>query len=444
MKQRPQQFTNMVKRPGTVLIITIWIVTVLASLIIVFSHYIRVEAMAASNRISLVHTETAANSAIQFIFSMLNADQESDITYGDNPYEAMRVGEGYFWVLRPNLSDDRKYDFGPGVESGKVNLNSASLETLLKLPSMTAELASSIIDWRDSNQEITAGGAESEYYLLLSDPYQCKNASLETIEEVLLIKGADQQILYGEDTNRNGILDTNENDAEQSLPSDNANGRLDAGFLNYVTINSYELNTDADGNPRINVNDGRSQTQLAALLQQTAGSDYTRYMSNIRRRRNYRNLLEVYYVSQIPYDIFNKIIDKLTTSNQEKTAGLININSASEEVLLCLPGLEQSDVDAMIKHRTSLSAAEESILWVTKVLSQEKAAGIGSYITTRSLQYSADIIAASTDGRAFRRYYVVIDMAEGSPKVIYRQPLHSLGWPLDPAIIRQLREGKEL
>ncbi|HOK94888.1 MAG TPA: type II secretion system protein GspK [Anaerohalosphaeraceae bacterium] len=442
MKRNRIQLNRRIKRPGTVLIITIWIVTMLASLIIVFSHYIRVEALAASNHIALVQAEAAASAAVQYIIAMLASQETTEVNWSSNPYEGVQVGEGYFWVLRPNLSEDRKYDFGLCAESGKININSASLETLLKLPSMTAELAASIIDWRDSNQELTAGGAENEYYLLLSNPYQCKNSPLETIEEVLLIKGATQQILYGEDTNRNGILDTNENDAEASPPSDNANGRLDPGFFHYVTIHSYESNKDKDGNTRINVNDGRSQSQLADLLRQAVGGDYTRYMNNIRQRRNYRSLIEVYFVSQMSYDSFNKIIDRLSTSNQEKASGLININTAPEEVLLCLPGLEQSDVDAMIKYRTSRSETEESILWITKVLSREKAEAIGSYITTRTLQYSADIVAASADGRAFRRYYVVIDTADGTPKVIYRQPLHTLGWPLDPAILLQLREGK--
>ncbi len=33
---------------------------------------------------------------------------------------------------------------------------------------MTAELAASIIDWRDEDSDVTTGGAESEYYLLQS------------------------------------------------------------------------------------------------------------------------------------------------------------------------------------------------------------------------------------------------------------------------------------
>ena len=50
----------------------------------------------------------------------------------------------------------------------------------------------------------------------------------------------------------------------------------------------------------------------------------------------------------------------------------------------------------------ALSAAGEepnSVAWVTEVLEQTKAVGIGQYITVHSNQYSADIIALSGNGR---------------------------------------------
>jgi hypothetical protein len=50
----------------------------------------------------------------------------------------------------------------------------------------------------------------------------------------------------------------------------------------------------------------------------------------------------------------------------------------------------------------------------------------------------------SGDGRAFRRYYVIIDMAEGNPRVVYKQPLHYLGWPLDSTILENLRDKNDL
>jgi hypothetical protein len=47
------------------------------------------------------------------------------------------------------------------------------------------------------------------------------------VDEVRLVYGATLEILYGEDVNRNGILDPNENDGDVTLPLDNADGRID-------------------------------------------------------------------------------------------------------------------------------------------------------------------------------------------------------------------------
>ena len=427
------------KRTGTVLIVTIWIVLILAGLVLVLSRTIRVDAIGTANCVSAMEAEAIVNGAIEYVLSKVTNDRESDVDYGASSYEQMQLGQGYFWVMRPNLSDDKNHDYGLTDEAGKINLNSASLEMLLKLPSMTSELANAIIDWRDSDNEISPGGAESEYYLLLNNPYNCKNSLLETVEEVLLVKGGQQNYLYGEDLNRNGVLEWNENDAQQSPPSDNSNGKLDPGFLNYVTVYSYEMNQGSQ--ELTNVNSFRSQGDLLKIIREVVdNSESFQIMDNIRAGNPFQNLIDFYFKSGIKYESFLKIEDKLTTSNETKRVGLVNINNAPTEVLLCLPGLEQSDVDAIVDKRSDSENDTSSILWITKVLSKEKALRIGSYITTKSYQYGADIVAVSGDGRAFRRYYVVIDNADGKAKVIYRQPLTYLGWPLDEEILQKLRD----
>ena len=458
MNKLSQKSSTMNRTPrGSVLIVVIWIVLILASLILVQAHTIRVEAFAAANHVSQAKAEAVANGAIRYVFSQLGEDTNT-VSYRADPYEAMRVGEGYFWILRPNLSGERDYDFGLVDEAGKINLNSDNpeelLEMLLKLPNMTAELANSIIDWQDEDEDISTGGAEGEYYLLLADPYQCKNAPLETIEEVLLIKGGTTELLYGEDTNRNGMLDWNENDGELSPPSDNSNNRLDPGFFNYVTIHSYESNTDSEGEEKINVNDPQNQSAVQELLEEVVSSDEAiLIMQALRNGGLFRggrggsdlSMIDVYYASGMEYDDFKEISDRLTTSSGSGTvAGRINVNTAPEEVLLCLPGLEQSDVDALLRAREKAATDTSSILWVSKVLDADKARDIGQYITVESSQYSADIVAVSDDGRAFARYFVVVDVAKETPEVIYKQSLHYAGWPLDPEILETLKAGYEL
>ncbi|MBN2455174.1 MAG: general secretion pathway protein GspK [Sedimentisphaerales bacterium] len=426
------------KCTGTVLIVTIWIVLILAGLVLVLSRTIRVDAIGTANRVSAMQAEAIANGAIAYVLSKVTDGQESDVDYGAPSYEEMQLGQGYFWVIRPNLSDDKNHDYGLTDEAGKINLNSASLEMLLKLPSMTSELANAIIDWRDSDSEISPGGAESEYYLLLNNPYNCKNSLLETVEEVLLVKGGQHDYLYGEDLNRNGVLEWNENDAQQSPPSDNSNGKLDPGFLNYVTVYSYEISQGSQD--MTNVNSFRSQGDLLEIIREVVSdSESFQIMDNIRAGHPFQNLIDFYFKSGIKYESVLKIEGKLTTSNEKKRVGLVNINTAPAEVLLCLPGLEQSDVDAIVVRRSDSENDTSSILWLTKILSKEKAVGIGSYITTKSYQYGADIVVVSGDGRAFRRYYVVIDNANSNARVIYRQPLTYLGWPLDEEILQKLR-----
>jgi type II secretory pathway component PulK len=429
---------------GTVLIVTIWIVLILAGLVLVFSRSTRVEAIASANYVAAVQADAIARGSLEYIKAQLLSNQETIIlTQGEDLYEAVELESGFFWVLHPNLSDDRNYTYGLTDEGSKINLNSATEEMLLKLPGMTSELASSIIDWRDSDSEITPGGAENEYYLLLADPYYCKDGPLETVEEILLLRGASEEILYGEDTNKNGVLDPQENDASESEPPDNKNGRLDRGIYDYVTVYSRQPNVSQNGQNRININETNQEGQLSDLLRELIKDDrYFQVMDASRDGRPYANILDFYFRSGLTIDEFKQIADRLTTQSQNTLTGLVNVNTAPREVLLCLPELTENDTDELISKRASLDETDlATIAWVAEVLPQEKAVAIGAHITTASFQQSADIIGVSRNGRAYRRYRVVLDMQQGTPQILYWKSLHHLGWPLDPDILNALRTG---
>ena len=428
---------------GTVLIVTIWVVLVLAGLALVFARSMRVAAILAANHTASLQAECVAEGARQYVVARLGTDEQATVLENAAPYEAMQVGQGYFWVLRSNLEDDRQLDYGLTDEAGKINLNSASLEMLLKLPGMTAELAASIIDWRDQDSELGPGGAENEYYLLLPEPYNCKNAPLETVEEILLIKGASAELLYGEDRNLNGVLDENENDADASDPPDNRNGRLEGGFYDYVTVYSREANVDSSGNKRVNVNDVRNPELDTALRQAVTRDRYFQIMDSIRAGRPFKNILEFYFKAGLTAEEFKPLADKLATSDQETLVGLVNVNTAGKAVLLCLPGLEEADVEALLTRRSS-GEGLESVAWVAEVLDRVKAIAVGSYITSRSFQYSADIVSIAGNGRAYKRHKAVFDSREDTPRTLYWKSLTYLGWPLGGEIVETLRSGRPL
>jgi len=434
---------------GTVLIVTLWVVLVLAGLALVFARSVRVAAAVSANHVASLQAECIATGALAYVMARITETLETGVADTSDAYEAMPVGEeGYFWVLQSNLESDQELQFGLTDEAGKINLNTASEEMLLKLPGMTAELAASIIDWRDTDSDVTAGGAEDEYYLLLPTPYHCKNGPLETVDEVLLIKGASADLLYGEDTNLNGILDPQENDGDLSDPPDNADGRLDRGFYHYVTVYSTESNVDAEGNSRINITDASAVSQVQTLLEETFKEDRALEImiaSGLSSSQSFSSILQFYYRSRMTFEEFSQIADRLTTSSETTLPGLVSVNTAPKEVLLCLSGLEEADVDALLAYRSAHSDTEQlnTIAWVTEVLDQTKATGIGSYITVRSYQYSADIVALSANGRAFKRYKAVID-TQGTPRVVYWRTLTHFGCPLDAQIVAALRKGQPL
>jgi general secretion pathway protein K len=88
-------------------------------------------------------------------------------------------------------------------EGGRINVNTSDgrLRDLLEAMEVSREVRDVIVDslqdWKDGNENYRLNGAESDYYLGLPVPHKSKNAMLESVEELLQIKGMTRQIFYG-------------------------------------------------------------------------------------------------------------------------------------------------------------------------------------------------------------------------------------------------------
>jgi len=92
-------------------------------------------------------------------------------------------------------------------ESGRINLNRAPDQLLRKVLSYFVELGEqrdvivdSILDWRDTDDLHRLNGAENDYYRSLAEPYDCKDADFDTVEELLLVRGITPELFYGKKT----------------------------------------------------------------------------------------------------------------------------------------------------------------------------------------------------------------------------------------------------
>ena len=99
-------------------------------------------------------------------------------------------------------------------DTGKLDVNSldyARWVTLLAACGLedSAEItavANSIVDWTDEDTNFSIGGAENDYYQGLDKPYLCKDGPMESIEELLLVKGVTPELYHGTDE-RPGLSD---------------------------------------------------------------------------------------------------------------------------------------------------------------------------------------------------------------------------------------------
>ena len=90
-------------------------------------------------------------------------------------------------------------------ENGKININTASRDVLTKalaanglsLGSERDTIVDSILDWVDKNDRHRVNGAESDYYQGLSPAYSAKNGPLDSVEELLKVKGITPELFYG-------------------------------------------------------------------------------------------------------------------------------------------------------------------------------------------------------------------------------------------------------
>jgi len=121
---------------------------------------------------------------------------------------------------------------------------------LMSLPGMTQDTVDAILDWLDSDDESREFGAEAEYYNSLPTPYSPANGPLQTVEELLLVRGVTPNLLFGADINRNGVIDAD----EQQRFGVTADTPGAFGWASYLTVHGAEANRKSDGSLRVNVN----------------------------------------------------------------------------------------------------------------------------------------------------------------------------------------------
>jgi len=410
----------------------------LVGLVLVMSRWARVESRASANRLAAAQAAMAVRAGEQYVLAQI-ASTATDATFSQQMVpEAVPVGDAFFWVIRPDRDDDRIQDFGVDDEGSKININTAGLRQLIMLPGMTPDVAAAIIDWRDPDETPTQNGAEQESY----PNYRCKNAPFETVDELLLVRGVTPDLLYGMDANRNGVLDDEEMSGGGISGGGlsmgvNAGNDTSRGWYPFLSVTGPG-NAPQGGQQGTNVN-GNPQPVLQVLRNALESNRFNAVAPLVMGGQPFRSLLDFFVKTKLTADEFKLVADKLTVQGGANNDARVNVNTASPEVLRCLTGLEDADVQSLVAARAQ--ADTTNLAWVATAVDAAKAVGIGDQITSRSYRYSADVVGVSGDGRAYQRVRIVVDASASPGKIVYRRDMTDAGWPLGQDVRQSLRSG---
>ncbi len=198
------------KSRGIALIIVLLMVSIITALTIQLNRDTRSEVTGAANISDGIRLRYIAESGFFVGEALLLADR--------TPFDALTEmwantemialqSEGYF--------DNGSFKLAIQDEGGKIAVNTLVtgsayntpirnlLLRLLTGPSFRLdqrkadELVDAIKDWIDADDEVTGAGAEGAYYAGLQRPYTAKNAPIDCIEELLMIKGVTRELFYG-------------------------------------------------------------------------------------------------------------------------------------------------------------------------------------------------------------------------------------------------------
>jgi competence ComEA-like helix-hairpin-helix protein len=389
---------------GSVLVGLLWCLALLSVVVIGVLHTARIDLLIVKNHGDRIQAQYLALAGIEKAKALLYQDarerSRSRVNHSDELYNSpqefrdIRLGRGQFQVFHRGRADEGGIIYGVSDEESRLNVNTASGAELAKLDGMTPDLLAAISDWRDGDNAATSGGAEVDYYASLQPPYQPRNGPLLTLRELLMVRGITPELLG-------------------DSPSQ-------AGWSAILTVDSSVENVNAAGENRINIQtaDEPSLTSIRGISQDIAKAIVSYRGQN--RLETLADLLDVVAAQNQPQqerssgtnqpsqgrpiqsapppnpsgpkvvseDLLMEIADDLTADSNQDLPGAVNINTASLDVLACLPGIDRELAQAIISFRHS-DGFFPNTAWLLKVpgMNRQIFKQLAPRVTARSETY---------------------------------------------------------
>jgi len=380
------------KNRASILVGVLWCVALLSLVVVSVLHTSRIDLMAQKNYGDRIQAHYLAIAGIEKAKALLyqnahdrsrNAKNHSGELYNaPDKFRDVSFGRGKYRVFRRGRQDEGGgIIYGISDEESRLNINTATIDAITNLNRMTVEIASAIMEWRGNGDAANSAGANADYYLGLQPPYQPRHGALQTVRELLLVRGVTRDLLFGDDKHQNGLLPAagdNEDDSLEDISAD-----ANAGWSGILTVSSTEKNVNAGGQDRVNV---QSADQNALTGIKGISSSMAQAIISYRGQNQFQSIADLLDVTAqnqgqnsggqnsggqsqsrgssssgsssggskvISQDQFLEFADDITVADGGDLNGMININTAGLDVLNTLPGVDRQLAQAIISYRQS-------------------------------------------------------------------------------------------
>ncbi len=190
------------------MIIALWSISFLTILAVILGFEVRQKLVLVKRLEERADTRLIAEAGVKKAIAKLAGEAEEKFDslsqkWSNDP-EAFRdvaIGDGKFSVFYETDSGESR--FGLIDEESKININGADAQVMSRLFRLSGldeleaqDLAFAVVDWRDADSQLSgpSGGAEGSYYRMLAFSYEPKDAPFEALDELLLVKGVNENI----------------------------------------------------------------------------------------------------------------------------------------------------------------------------------------------------------------------------------------------------------
>lgn len=454
------------RQKASILVGLLWCLVLLSVVVIGVLHTARLDLMVVKNQGDRIQAHYLALAGIERAKALLFQDAKNrskngkshsgDLYNSPQDFQNVAFGRGHIDVFRRGRRDENGgIIYGVSDEESRLNLNEATPDEFTNIDQMTPDIVAAIQDWHSGGNQATPGGAKADFYLAYQPPYLPRNGPFQTVRELLMVRGVTRELLYGSDAGQNGLV-SGSPAPDGTLHFDQGPVLEDAGWSALFTVDSTTQNVSATGESRVNV---QSDDQRALTGVKGITPDIARAIIAYRGQNELKTIVDLLDVTApqrpgqtsdqtgdqtganpatsntpgqqssgpkvINQDLLIDIADNVTVSTDQESPGMININTASVDVLACLPGLDRDIAQRIVNQRQSAGYfANIAQLLKIQGITENILKPIAPLITTRSETFRIICEGRVDSSGARQRIQVIVHIgAHDVDTLSYREDL---------------------